>query len=53
MSKSSDGARNMFYWTFYGIGKKDVDGLVQYCRNSIANALELLQSCTKASGFSF
>ena len=24
-----------------------VDGLVQDCRNSIANALELLQSCTK------
>ena len=25
-----------------------VDGLVQDCSNSIANALELLQSCTKA-----
>ena len=27
----------------------DVDGLVQDCSNSIANALELLQSCTKTS----
>ena len=26
-----------------------IDGLVQDCRNSIANALELLQSCTKPS----
>ena len=26
-----------------------VDGLVQDCSNSIANALELLQSCTKSS----
>ena len=26
-----------------------VDGLVQACSNSIANALELLQSCTKPS----
>ena len=25
----------------------DIDGLVQDCSNSIANALELLQSCTK------
>ena len=25
----------------------DIDGLVQGCSNSIANALELLQSCTK------
>ena len=25
----------------------DVDGLVQDCNNSIANALELLQSCTE------
>ena len=24
-----------------------IDGLVQDCSNSIANALELLQSCTK------
>ena len=27
----------------------DIDGLVQDCRNPIANALELLQSCTKPS----
>ena len=27
----------------------NVDGLVQDCSNSIANALELLQSCTKPS----
>ena len=26
-----------------------IDGLVQDCSNSIANALELLQSCTKLS----
>ena len=26
-----------------------IDGLVQDCGNSIANALELLQSCTKPS----
>ena len=25
----------------------EIDGLVQDCSNSIANALELLQSCTK------
>ena len=33
----------------------DIDGLVQDCSNSIANALELLQSCTKPSicGLSF
>ena len=30
-------------WRFY------IDGLVQDCSNSIANALELLQSCTKPS----
>ena len=28
---------------------KYFDGLVQDCGNSIANALELLQSCTKPS----
>ena len=27
----------------------DINGLVQDCSNSIANALELLQSCTKPS----
>ena len=30
-------------------GTKHIDGLVQDCSNSIANALELLQSCTKPS----
>ena len=30
-------------------GTYHVDGLVQDCSNSIANALELLQSCTKPS----
>ena len=29
--------------------KIDIDGLAQGCSNSIANALELLQSCTKPS----
>ena len=29
--------------------KHDIDGLVQDWSNSIANALELLQSCTKTS----
>ena len=29
-----------------------IDGLVQDCSNSIANALELLQSCTKPSIYS-
>ena len=32
-----------------GILKLDCVGLAQDCSNSIANALELLQSCTKAS----
>ena len=31
--------------------KVQIDGLVQDCRNSIANALELLQSCTKPSKY--
>ena len=30
-------------------GKEHFDGLVQDCSNSIANALELLQFCTKPS----
>ena len=29
--------------------KHNIDGLVQDCSNSIANALELLQSCTGPS----
>ena len=28
-------------------GKVYIEGLVQYCSNSIASTLELLQSCTK------
>ena len=28
---------------------EEIDGLVQDCNNSIANALELLQSCTKSA----
>ena len=28
---------------------ENIDGLIQDCSNSIANALELLQSCTKPS----
>ena len=31
----------------------NIDGLVQDCSNSIANALELLQSCTKPSNYIF
>ena len=31
------------------IDEYDTNGLVQDCSNSIANALELLQSCTKPS----
>ena len=30
-----------------------IDGLVQDCSNSIANAMELLQSCTKPAVLSF
>ena len=33
----------------YKWSKDDVDSLVQDCGNSSANALELLQSCTKPS----
>ena len=43
----------MFYVTSYRIGKKYVDGLAQDYSNFIANALELLQSCTKAARLSF
>ena len=31
----------------------EIDGLVQDCRNSIANALELLQSCTQPSKYAY
>ena len=34
------------------INETYIDGLVQDCSNSIANALELLQSCTKPSIYS-
>ena len=48
-------------WTFHlacGITSKVVnnvhaDGLVQDCSNSIAKALDLLQSCTKPSTYSY
>ena len=33
------------YWEI--IENANIDGLVQDCSNSIANALELLQSCSK------
>ena len=33
----------------YCLETNNIDGLVQNCSNSIANALELLQSCTKPS----
>ena len=36
---------------FMVILKSHIDGLVQDCRISTANALEILQSCTKASIF--
>ena len=36
--------KNNIYWISY-----HVDGLMQDCSNSIANTLELLQSCTKLS----
>ena len=35
--------------SFHMFSVKYIDGLVQYCSNSIANALELLQSYTKPS----
>ena len=37
----------MFYLKIFNIFH--IGGLVQDCSNSIANALELLQSCTKPS----
>ena len=40
--------RNIKFSTFQDI-INDIDGLVQDCSSSIANALELLQSCIKAS----
>ena len=35
------------------IAKIQIDGSVQNCSSSIANALELLQSCTKPSKYTF
>ena len=37
------------FQNFASFNAKYIDGLVQDCSNSIANALELLQSCTKSS----
>ena len=39
-------SRNMLTSAF---SMQNIDGLVQDCSNSIANALELLQSCPKLS----
>ena len=36
-----------------GVAYIDIDGLVQNCNISIANALEILQSCTKPSMWLF
>ena len=41
--------RKMFPFDDFIILWNNIDGLAQDCRNSIANALELLQSCTKPS----
>ena len=44
--------RESLYWNRALASKIElnhIDGLVQDCSNSIANALELLQSCTKPS----
>ena len=38
--------QRQFSWNLVE-AQTDVDGLVQDCSNSIAYALELLQSCTK------
>ena len=35
------------------ISKEDIDGLVQDCSNSIADALELLHSCIRPSMYLF
>ena len=34
---------------FINLFTRGFDGLVQYCSSSIANALEILQACTKPS----
>ena len=44
--------RNHFRTTWCTVSNQlHIDGFVQYCSSSIANALELLQSCTKPSGW--
>ena len=43
MAKSTEEARITTFLL------RDIDGLVQDCSNSIANAMELLQSCTNPS----
>ena len=40
-------------YRYFSITLYDIDGLVQTCSNSTANALELLQSCTKLLILSF
>ena len=40
---------NWHGWLKSLLQQDNIDGLVQDCSNSIANALELLQSCTKPS----
>ena len=40
---------HFFWWYMKLVNNEYIDGLVQDCSNSIANALELLQSCTKPS----
>ena len=39
----------LHFWSGPLEGQQHMDGLGRYCSNSIANALELLQSCTKPS----
>ena len=39
-------------WGVCLLGQGHVDGLVQDCSNSTANAVELLQFCTKPSMYS-
>ena len=49
--------QSWYYDNFFSVqvqhfSRNQIDGLVQDCSNSIANALELLQSCTKPSKLS-
>ena len=39
----------IYYYKVWAVWKYNIDSLVQDCSNSIADALELLQSCTKPS----